>query len=155
MRKRFHDSYLDFQKNKLKLANLMGVSAAKYWDQMGKQQLRNQEAEGQYVRKNFWGQEKADLEPDGDEDVGHTVLGDITGSPPVIVTGQASSPLPAMLAGAAMILGPALAAAGTYLVLKDDGRAPPPVVSEFEDTTLRVEMGQVEDYPFYRPKEKK
>lgn len=123
---------------------------------MGKQQLRNQEAEGQYVRKNFWGQEKGDTEPDGDEDVGHTVLGDITGSPPVIVTGQASSPLPAMLAGAAMILGPMLAAGGTYLALKGSKQDPPPaVVSDFEDTTLRVEMGQVEDYPFYNPKAKK
>jgi hypothetical protein len=70
-----------FYRNKAKINNLAGLTAVQSLQANSKQQLANQEAENRWARKNLWG---SDLKAE-DDDMGTTILGDITHPAPVVI----------------------------------------------------------------------
>ena len=142
-----------------------------YWEKMGKLNLwsgilgvhqlrdnhvahmKNREAEDAHVRKTVWGSEETgDEEPD---DMGNTILGDVTYPAPVIVPQQPTtqpqqSNVAPMLAGMALgasLLG--LPAAGIlgYMLAQPDSTPEPAVESvEFADESVSIGLGRIEDY---------
>lgn len=107
---------------------------------------KNQQAENQHVRKSVWGYEGKKTENESDDDeMGHTILGDVNHPAPIIMPQPQQSQLAPMLAG--MGIAAASGLAGYYLSNKDDTppvQPPPPI--EFQDETISVGLGRIEEY---------
>ena len=121
----------------------MGAKSVQHHAEMSR---RNQEAENRCVRQQLWGNDGG---AEGDDDMGDTILGDVTHPTPIVVAGgrQSSSLLPTVLAFAAGALIPGAGVAG-YL-LKDALIKPevtPAPVQEFTDSTVSIGLGKIEDY---------
>lgn len=105
-------------------------------------QAANEEAENQWWRKTLGADSKQTAEA---EDMGHTILGDITNPAPIIMqppAPQQSSILPA----AAMAVAAGL---GGYLLADKSEPKPAPnqqPAIEFQDETVSVGLGRIEDY---------
>lgn len=124
------------------------------------EQLKNQEAESSWVRRNLWGATESgnSEQSESDEMLGHTVLGDVNHPAPIIIQQPAPQPVqqpqqhnnvPA-LAALVGVLG--LGGMGTYLASRDRPE-PPPVVApieqvppEFDDESLSIGLGRIDDY---------
>ena len=118
-----------------------GVIGTKAVEQQAVMSRRNQEAENRAVRRKLWKNDGSD--PEGDE-MGDTILGDISIVQPAAPSPQSRSlsPLLAAALGAAL---PGVGAAGFFASqLLDDPAAPPAV--EFDDTSLTLGLGKLEDY---------
>lgn len=144
---RLKASLEDFQRNRLKVANLAGVRAVQHLEKLVQEQARNQAAEGAWVRKHVWGEDGSSVSPrQEDEEVGHTVVGDVTASPPIVFNNPSSNSGPVLAALAlGMIPLVGLGGAGlTYLFMKDK---PPPVIERpnYQDSTFDIGLGQIED----------
>lgn len=102
-----------------------------------KEQQRNREAESAAVRRAAWGE--SENQSVDDDDMGHTILGDIYGGAPQ--QPQQPSQLASMLAGFAIAAASGLG--GYYLASRGD--APEPA-AEYTDETVDVGLGRIEDY---------
>lgn len=117
-------------------AGVIGTKAVEQQAQMSRQ---NQEAENRAVRRKLWRNDGSDEE--GDE-MGDTILGDISIVQPSAAQSRGVSPL---LAAALGTMIPGVGAAGFFASqLLDDPAAPPAV--EFDDTSLMLGLGKLEDY---------
>jgi len=131
-----------FYANKAKLNNLAGLTAIQSLQANQREQQANQEAESQWVRKNVWGSnEKA-----GDDDMGTTILGDITHPAPIIMP-----PTPQSSIGTILGLIGTIAAAGMGGYMFANRGADAPAVEQqsppsFDDSTLQLGLGRLEDY---------
>lgn len=135
--------------NKGKIQQLAELEAVQDLRLKAAENRKNSEAEAAHVRKKVWGQES---EPEG-EDMGNTVLGDITHPAPVIVTGGSNSQLGTILTAAALaaavptmgLAGLAGFAASQYLsspVAEVVEQQP----QQFEDQSVDIGLGKLEDY---------
>ena len=116
-------------------AGVIGTKAVQHQAEMSR---RNQEAENRAVRRKLWRNDGSD--PDGD-DMGDTILGDVTIQQPAAPPSRGLSPLLSAALGMAI---PGVGAAGYFAnqILQAD---PPPVV-EGVDTTVRLGLGKIEDF---------
>jgi hypothetical protein len=132
-----------FYKNKAKLNNLAGLTAVQSLQANQREQQANQEAESQWVRKNLWG---SDVKA-GEDDMGTTILGDITHPAPIIMP-----PTPQSNIGTILGLIGTIAAAGMGgYMYANSGSNPAPAVEQqpppsFDDSTLQLGLGRLEDY---------
>ncbi len=107
---------------------------------------RNQEAENRCVRQQLWGNDGGAGE---DDDMGNTILGDVTHPTPIVVAGgqqQSSSLLPTVIALAAGALIPGAGVAGYLLnaaLVKPDIALP---AQQFTDSSVSLGLGKIEDY---------
>lgn len=127
------------------LLNLTGIQAIRNHRRM---QEANQEAENRKIRKTLWGD---NTEVDVSDDMaGHTILGDVTGQPPVIVAGGNSGsglgPLAALALGALGASVPVAGVGGYLLSQYLDSKADPPAAVETQDETVTIGLGRIEDY---------
>jgi len=101
------------KQNKLrgKLEILTGMLGYKSLEARQRQVQAFSDATTRAVAKKLLGEE---IEPEG-EDVGNTILGDVTHPTPVVIAGQQSSGLGPILAAGLGMLGPAGAVAGYFL----------------------------------------
>ena len=116
-----------------------GVIGADHLKKQVAMSTRNQEAENRSVRQKLWGN-NGDTE---DDDMGHTILGDVSFVPPAASKGL--GPLATMALGALIPGGPIIG----YLVNEALQQPVPPVAGDpFIDTdsTLKLGLGRLEDY---------
>ena len=138
----------NFYKNRAKISNWAGVVAMQNLRANSQEQLKNQEAESSWVRRHLWGaSEGAGGESkEADDDMGHTILGDINNPAPIILPPQPSSSLPTVLAALGMLAAGGLAG---YLLSRPAQPAPAPIQGEapsFDDSSLSIGLGRIEDY---------
>jgi hypothetical protein len=131
-----------FYKNKAKISNLAGLTAVQSLQANQREQQANQEAESQWVRKNVWG---SDVKA-GEDDMGTTILGDITHPAPIIMPPTPQSNIGTILGligtiAAAGMGGYMFATSGTQPQATE--QQPPP---SFDDSTLQLGLGRLEDY---------
>lgn len=117
-------------------AGVIGTKAVEQQAQMSRQ---NQEAENRAVRRKLWRNDGSDEE--GDE-MGDTILGDISIVQPSAAQSRGVSPL---LAAALGTMIPGVGAAGFFASQLLDKPDPPPGV-EFDDTSVQIELGKLEDF---------
>jgi hypothetical protein len=131
-----------FYKNKAKISNLAGLTAVQSLQANQREQQANQEAESQWVRKNLWG---SDVKA-GEDDMGTTILGDITHPAPIIMP-----PTPQSNIGTILGLIGTIAAAGMGgYMFANSGTQPPATEQQpppsFDDSTLQLGLSRLEDY---------
>ena len=100
---------------------------------------RNQEAENRAVRRKLWKNDGSDQEGD---DMGDTILGDVTIAATPQPQSRGLSPLLAAALGAAL---PGVGAAG-YFANQILNQADPPPIVEGVDTSVKLELGKLSDY---------
>jgi hypothetical protein len=122
-----------------------GVIGTRAVENHNRMSQTNQEAENRYTRQALWGN---DGEREESDDMGNTILGDVTNPTPIVVTGnQGNSNLLPLAAMALGVLIPGAGVAGavaTYLLTKG-----PDVVEKvpgFTDSTVKLGLGRIEDY---------
>ena len=107
---------------------------------------RNSEAESAAVRRSLWGEDVA--KQSAEDEMRTTILGDVTHPAPVVISPpqQPNNMLPlAMLALAAAI--PATGAAGVIgYLLASKPEATAPISQDFEDGSVQIGLGRIEDY---------
>lgn len=126
------------------LTGLLGIRSLQAHNRMS--QL-NQEAENRAVRQKVWGNDGGASEP---EDMGHTILGDVTNPTPIVINGQQSSgTLGKVLAGAALgaaLIGIPGAGVAGYLLSKMQSKPEPQVITPTdEDTTIGLGLRKFEE----------
>jgi hypothetical protein len=109
-------------------------------------QAKNEEAENQAFRRMVGGDD-ATKGSGGDDEMRTTILGDITlAHPQQPATPQKDSGILLPIALATALIAPpvmGLAGAGlAYMMLKQS----PPVVQDFEDGSIKLGLGRIEDY---------
>ena len=125
------------------LTGLLGLDAlSKHQSESHK----NQQAENRHVRKSVWGSEVASQSDD--DEMRNIVLGDVNHPTPVVIAPQQQSNgiLQAALIAAAMaspIMAGAGLAAGYYMSQKPEAKQESP---SFEDGSVRIGLGRIEDY---------
>ena len=127
-----------FYKNKAKINNLAGLTAVQSLQANSRQQLANQEAENQWARKNLWG---SDVKAE-DDDMGTTILGDITNPAPVIIQPPQSN-IGTILGLVATI---AAAGMGGYMYATSGGNDQPQQPANLSYEGYNVGLGKAEDY---------
>lgn len=105
------------------------------------EQQKNREAESDWVRTHYWGAESTE----DAEDMGDTILGDVTHPTPIVMP-QASSQWPLAIGLALASLFPTIVAGAfaVYLMTKDD--APAIQQPGFDDSSVSIGLGKIEDY---------
>jgi hypothetical protein len=126
------------------LTGLLGINALQ---QHQSESHKNQQAENQHVRKSVWGSEVASQSDD--DDMRNIVLGDVNHPTPVVIAPQQQSNglLPLAIAAALLappVMGVAGLAAGYYMLQKPEATAP--IAQEFEDGSIKIGLGRIEDY---------
>lgn len=107
------------------------------------EQRRNSDAESACVRRTLWGETGDGVAKESD-DMATTVLGDITHPAPIIMPQQNNSALPAiaLLVSSIFPLAGAGAVAGYLLA----GKSQPANNQTFDDDTVKIGLGRIEDY---------
>lgn len=131
-------------KNRSKIREWASVIAAQQLEDAAEDQRKNQEAESSWARRKLWG--SAESEPgsgstEEGEDMRQTILGDITHPAPIIIPQQNN-----LGAVAATLATLALGGLGGYLLNKSEAPKPEPVEQRFDDESLSVGLGRIEDY---------
>jgi hypothetical protein len=135
--------FLKHLERRSKLSHLAALTAIEDLQAKAEESQRNNAAESAAVRRSLWGEEVASKPTD--DEMRTTILGDVTHPAPVVISQpQQSLALPLALA-AAFIAPPvmgAIAAGVTYLAMKQSA----PVVQDFEDGSVKLGLGRIEDY---------
>lgn len=130
----------DFLKGRGKIQQLAELTAVQDLKAKAEEIQRNSEAEASYVRRHVWDEQANNK---NGEDVGTTILGDITQPPTVVVTNQQSNLLPiALLAASTMFPVAGLGAAAAAYFLTKPQPAPTP---EFQDSSAIIGLKRLED----------
>ena len=116
-----------------------GVIGTKAVEQQAEMSRRNQEAENRAVRRKLWRNDGGDQEGD---DMGGTILGDVTIQQPAAPQSRGLSPLLAAALGAAL---PGVGAAGFFANQILNPAEPAPVV-EGIDTSVKIGLGKIGDF---------
>lgn len=141
-------NFTKFLANRGKTQQLAELTAVQNMRAMAAQNQRNSEAEAACVRRKVW-DEQSQPNAEQSDTMGHTILGDITTPPTVVVTGQQSSVWPmAALVLASLLPLAGIGAAGVgavaaYLLTKQPTTQPDP---NFEDSSVSIELGRLNDY---------
>lgn len=151
----------------MSLTDEMQNRLAKYWDKRGKiklwsgvignqslqkhvqRQAKNQEAEDSYVRRKAW-EDQPGMQTATGEDMGHTILGDVTNPTPIVINSQPQgSGIGKVLAGAAIAAGligiPGAGIAGyaiSQMLNRPEAVTPAPTSP---NTTVDIGLGRFED----------
>ena len=116
-----------------------GVIGTRAVERQAEMSRRNQEAENRAVRRKFWKNDGSDQEGD---DMGDTILGDVTIQQPAAPQSRGLSPLLAAALGAAL---PGVGAAGFFANQILNPAEPAPVV-EGIDTSVKIGLGKLSDF---------
>jgi hypothetical protein len=116
-----------------------GVIGTKAVEQQAEMSRRNQEAENRAVRRKLWRNDGGDQEGD---DMGGTILGDVTIQQPAAPQSRGLSPLLAAALGAAL---PGVGAAGFFANQILNPADPAPIV-EGVDTSVKIRLGKIGDF---------
>jgi hypothetical protein len=134
--------HLDREGRLKQWATMTGLN---WLNQSQQRQAANEEAENRWFRKTVSGEE---MQVDADDDMGHTILGDITHPAPIIMPQQQpqQNPLMSMLLGAAMTAGGG--AVGYYFANQNNTPQPQEQTAPagFDYETVSVGLGKIEDY---------
>jgi hypothetical protein len=114
-----------------------GVIGTKAVEQQAEMSRRNQEAENRAVRRKLWKNDGGD--PEGDE-MGDTILGDVTIQQPAAAQSRGLSPLLAAAIGMAI---PGVGIGG-YFVNEILNQTAAPTTGT--DTTVEIGLGKIGDY---------
>lgn len=133
--------FVEFETGRAKIQQLAELTAVQDLAATAAENQRNREAESAYVRKNLWG---ADVDSKSEEDMGNTtILGNVTHNVaplPMTQPKQSSSLLPIIAAALVLAGGGIGAAVAAYMM------SPKIEAVEFNDETLRIGLGKIEDY---------
>jgi hypothetical protein len=116
-----------------------GVIGTKAVEQQAEMSRRNQEAENRAVRRKLWRNDGGDQEGD---DMGGTILGDVTIQQPAAPQRSGMSPLLAAALGVAL---PGVGIGG-FLASQILNPADPAPVVEGVDTSVKIGLGKLSDY---------
>ena len=131
-----------------KIQQLAELTAVEAMRATAEETRKNQEAESKAVRKQLWGSDETESE----DDMATTILGDVTyaASPASVsqTTPQSSTaPLLAGMALGASLLGLPAAGLAGYMLAQSDNTPEPTVESvEFDDESVSIGLGRIEDY---------
>lgn len=144
-------NFTKFLENRGKTQQLAELTAVQSMRALAAENQRNSEAEAAYVRRKAWDEQRKP-EDEQSSDMGHTILGDITTPPTVVVTGQQQSsvwPMAALvLASLLPVAGIGAAGAGAvaaYLLTRQPPNEQQPDPN-FEDSSVSIGLGKLEDY---------
>jgi hypothetical protein len=140
--KTWKDNFTDFWSRRGKVQTLAELTAVQHMRAMSGELQRNSEAESSYVRKNVWGDGSLATNDVASNEVNDTILGDyqVNYPTPIIVQPPPSNPwLPMLLT--AMV---ALAGGGIAGYFARSIPTPEPV--EFDDETVELGLGRIEDF---------
>lgn len=132
--------WIKHQEQNGKILNLAQLHAVRDMQRAAEEQAKNREAESAHVRRTVWGEQE---QTEGPDEVGHTILGDIQQSPPIVVSGGGNVGwlAPALL-GLAIPTAGLAGAAAAYLAT----RQPPDDAGVITDETVSIGLGRLEDY---------
>lgn len=136
----WRENYKKFLEKRGRIQTLAELTAVESMQATAEETQKNREAESSAVRKSLWGSD----ETVKDDDMRQTILGDVTHPAPIIMQQPASpSPWPLILAS----LIPTAAAAGLAgYALNKQPVAPEQSQVEFDDESVSVGLGKIEDY---------
>jgi hypothetical protein len=135
------NNFTEFLKGRGKIQQLAELTAVEHMQATAEEQRKNQEAESAWVRKNLWGSDETGKD---DDEMRQTVLGDVNHPAPIIMqqpAPAAASPWPLALALAA-----AGGIAGYMLNDKTPATAPEAAAVEFDDQSVSIGLGRIQDY---------
>lgn len=143
------NSFKTFLERRGKIQQLAELTGVEHMRAMAAENRRNSEAEAAHVRKTVWG----DTQASEQDTMGNTILGDIHQPPTVVVAGQQSSTLTALALALAGLVPVGLGAAGAgaaaayYLSQpRQQAVAPENPQPEFEDSSVSIGLGRLEDF---------
>ena len=110
------------------------------------EQQRNREAESAHVRKTVWGEQGNGASEDAEDDMGHTILGDVNHPAPIIMPQQSSSLAPVAILLAGLLAGGASGAAAGYFLSPSGKGDADENAPAFEDESVSIGLGRIEDY---------
>jgi hypothetical protein len=116
-----------------------GVIGTRAVERQAVMSRRNQEAENRAVRRKLWKNDGSDQEGD---DMGDTILGDVSIVQPAAPQSRGLSPLLAAALGAAL---PGVGAAGFFANQILNPADPAPIV-EGVDTSVKIGLGKIGDF---------
>lgn len=128
-----------------KLESLTGLIGIRSLQAHNRMSQLNQEAENRAVRQRLWCNDGGASES---EDMGHTILGDVTNPTPIVIAGHQGSGLGKVLAGAALgaaLLGIPGAGVAGYLLNKAITKPEPQTTEPTEDTTIGLGLRKFEE----------
>ena len=114
---------------------------------------KNQQAEGAFVRRTLWGAEDEE-QPEESDQMRQTIVGDVTNPTPVVIAPQQQSNTLGTIAAivAAMATGGILGS--QYLgkqALELVQPQQPQHQAAYEDSTIRIGLGRLENYESLKP----
>ena len=124
--------------NRWKLETLTGLLGYRALQHHQRETEKNTQAENKAVRKRLWNADEPD-EPG--EDMGSTILGDVTHPTPIVVAGAGDSGLMKTLVGLAIGAMIPTAGVGGFLVSQLLSQKPAPTVQQSEQSGETVELG--------------
>jgi hypothetical protein len=138
-------NWIDYLTKKGKIQQLGALTAVQDLRAKAAENQRNSEAESAHVRRSVWGEDVA--KSTESEDMGHTILGDITHPAPIVISQPQtqSNLLPialAALAGLGIPTAMAGGAAAMYLMNKPAAQQP----QTYQDETVSIGLGRIDDY---------
>ena len=136
------------------LTTLARQTAIESLEQSQQEQAKNQQAEGAFVRRTLWGAED-EKQPEESDQMRQTIVGDVTNPTPVVIAPQQQSSnlgtIAAIVAAMATggILGSQYLGKQALELVQPQQQQQQPVT--FEDSTVSVGLGKLEDYESLKP----
>lgn len=146
----------DHLTNRGKIQQLAELTAIENLIEQGKEQRKNEAAEGAAVRKKLWDSDETSNGGDvGDDEMGNTtILGDYTVNPAPIMqpasapiqerTKEKSNIVPVLLAAALATMVPAAGVVG--YIMSNRSESQQQASPEFDDSSVNLGLGRIEDY---------
>lgn len=137
-------NFTAFWKGRGKIQQLGELAAVQHMQAIAKDNQRNLEAESSAVRRQLWGSNES--KANESDDMGNTILGDVTNPAPIVINQPQSNLLPLALAAlAAFGIPTALigGAAAAYMLTKQPATQTQPT---YQDETVSIGLGRIDDY---------